>query len=181
MSTLPQKTYSGKKASSQSLNEWFQCDEEPDNEVQVERGYGRKLNALTTGIYAVRLEPFARTNVHVVLRQWLSGARKDVFEVEEEPNSLEAQFCELASQWKESTKFASSSSEIVLHPAYQRIIGLGPNVVPLVLKDLQENGGHWFWALQALTGENPVRNEDAGRIRKMTQLWMEWGQKNGLI
>lgn len=187
MSTLTQKTYQsyfGKGASGPSIKEWFQSDEEPEKEAQEERVFGRKVKALqAAGLFEIKNESLARTNVYAMSRQWQWAleARKVVFEVEEESNSLEALFCELVSQWKESTKLTSSSSEIIMHPAYQRIIGLGPNVIPLVLKDLQENGGHWFWALQALTGENPVSSEDAGRIRKMTQLWLEWGQKKGLI
>lgn len=183
MSVLTQKTYQnyfGKGTSGLSPSEWFQSDEGSEDDAQEERVYGRKLKALqAAGLLEVKIESVARTNMYAVFRQWQLDARKIV--IAEEPRSLAAQFRELASQWKEDTKLTSSSSEIVLHPAYQRIIGLGPNVIPLVLKDLQENGGHWFWALQALTGENPVSNEDAGRIRKMTQVWLEWGQKNGLI
>lgn len=75
----------------------------------------------------------------------------------------------------------SSSTEKVMHPAYQRIIGLGPAVIPLVLRDLEQQGGHWFWALRALTGENPVKPEDAGQVRKMTESWLEWGRQRGLV
>lgn len=75
----------------------------------------------------------------------------------------------------------SSSTEKAVHPAYQRIIGLGPAVVPLVLRELEQHGGHWFWALRALTGENPVRPEDAGQVRKMTESWLEWGRQRGLV
>jgi hypothetical protein len=70
---------------------------------------------------------------------------------------------------------------MVIHPSYQRIIGLGPDVIPYILKELEQNGGHWFWALQALTGENPVADEDAGRIRKMKEVWLNWGREKGYI
>jgi hypothetical protein len=90
-------------------------------------------------------------------------------------------FSELSRDWREATNLASSASEIVLNQSYQRIIGLGPDVIPLVLADLRARGGHWFSALRALTGENPVRPLDVGRIKKMTESWLNWGRQKGLI
>ncbi len=84
-------------------------------------------------------------------------------------------------RWKEDTAFTSSLTEMLLHPAYQRIIGLGPDVVPFILRELAENGGHWFWALAALTGENPVTPENQGRPRLMKEAWLAWGKANQLI
>lgn len=98
-----------------------------------------------------------------------------------EPVSIDRLFRALSAKWKEDTKLTSSLTDIVLHPAYQRIIGFGPQVVPLILRDLQQNGGHWFWALEALTGENPCSDEDAGRVKKMTLSWIEWGKENAII
>jgi hypothetical protein len=90
-------------------------------------------------------------------------------------------FASAASKWKDDTKFNSSMTSILLHPAYQRIIGLGPDVVPFVLRDLAETGAHWSWALQALTGENPVPAEHEGRPRLMAQAWFQWGRDKNLI
>lgn len=90
-------------------------------------------------------------------------------------------FFDCLSKWKGDTEFSSSMTDIVLHPSYQRIIGLGPDVVPYILQELEANGGHWFWALQALTGEDPVPEEDRGRIRKMTDAWLDWGRQNRLL
>jgi hypothetical protein len=90
-------------------------------------------------------------------------------------------FSECLSKWKDETQFLSSMSDIVLHPSYQRIIGLGPDVVPFILQELEANGGHWFWALQALTGEDPVSEEDRGRIRRMSAAWLNWGREHQLL
>ena len=73
----------------------------------------------------------------------------------------------------------SSTTAIATHPAYQRIIGLGPQVIPLILAELAKQPDHWFWALQALTGENPVPFADQGRIPAMTAAWLTWGHDNG--
>lgn len=103
------------------------------------------------------------------------------FTAKEQPNELQQLFLSLSQEWREATKFSSSTSEIVMHEAYQRIIGLGPMVIPLILQDLRKNSGYWFWALRALTRENPVPKDDVGRIKKMTEAWLDWGKKNYLI
>lgn len=90
-------------------------------------------------------------------------------------------FATASSKWKEDTKFSSSMTSILLHPMYQRIIGLGPDVVPFVLRDLADTGAHWAWALQALTGENPVPPDHEGRPRLMAQDWLQWGRNKNLI
>jgi hypothetical protein len=65
------------------------------------------------------------------------------------------------------------------HPAYQEIIQLGPEVVPLLLRDLDETERHWFVALRALTGANPIPASAAGNIPKMIEAWRTWGKENG--
>ena len=97
------------------------------------------------------------------------------------PRRLEALFAELTERWKRETRFLSSPSAIATHPAYQRIIGLGPQVVPLILARMQREPGPWFWALAALTGENPVPPADQGRVAAMTDAWLKWGRDNGWI
>lgn len=95
--------------------------------------------------------------------------------------SIEEIFYSNLTRWKNDTKFTSSTHDLILHPSYQRILGLGPAALPFILRELQENGGHWFWALQAITGENPVPPENTGRVKKMAAAWIEWGRSRGII
>ena len=67
------------------------------------------------------------------------------------------------------------------HPAYRQIVGLGPSVLPLLLRDLAENRRFWFPALNAITGENPVPDDAAGEIGRMIEAWIEWGRERRLI
>src|ERR1700687_4065288 len=69
---------------------------------------------------------------------------------------LEDHFRELARQWKEATEFTSSTTQMVMHPAYQQIIGMGREALPFLLAELRRKPDHWFWALKAITGEDPV-------------------------
>jgi hypothetical protein len=93
---------------------------------------------------------------------------------------LKAAFAELARSWSTDTAHVSSPIKLMKHPAYQQIIGFGAPVLPLILRDLAESGRFWFPALNAITGENPVPDDAAGDIEKMTRAWIEWGRENGL-
>lgn len=97
------------------------------------------------------------------------------------PRQLEMLFATLAAEWKQETRFLSSTTAIATHPAYQRIIGLGPQVIPLILAELKREPGQWFWALSALTGENPVPAAEQGRVGAMTAAWLQWGIDNGWL
>jgi hypothetical protein len=63
---------------------------------------------------------------------------------------------------------------MAMHPSYQRIIGLGPAALPLIFNELAREPDHWFWALKAITGEDPVPPSARGKLRKMTELWLQW-------
>jgi len=90
------------------------------------------------------------------------------------------QFNELADQWEDETWAYSFVERKVLHPAYQRIIGMGRDAVPLILRRLQEQGpDHWFWALEMITGENPAEGTD--NMEGATDAWLAWGREIGYI
>jgi hypothetical protein len=95
------------------------------------------------------------------------------------PVSLEKTFQELAERWKRETRHVSSLTKTALHPAYQNIIGMGQAALPFIFRDLQENGGHWLWALHAITREDPARPEDDfdGAVRA----WLGWGSTQGYL
>jgi predicted DNA-binding antitoxin AbrB/MazE fold protein len=94
---------------------------------------------------------------------------------------LRRRFDCLAAQWKEETRYLSSTTDIVTNPAYQRIIGMGMPAVPLILEELRSQPYHWFWALNAITGEDPVAQSLRGRVREMADAWIAWGAEKGLI
>ncbi len=96
-----------------------------------------------------------------------------------ETAEIEVTFLELAEQWRRETGMMSLVTKMSMHPAYQRIIGMGQAVVPLILRELEQEPDHWFWALQAITGANPVKSEQRGRLKQMAQAWIEWGRENG--
>lgn len=100
---------------------------------------------------------------------------------DEQPlGTSEWSFRELARRWREDTETMSSIEDMALHPAYQRIIGMGPAVLPLILRELERAPDHWFWALRAITGADPVAPEQRGDIRGMAAAWLAWARREGL-
>ncbi|MGI8576271.1 MAG: hypothetical protein ACR2MA_13325 [Egibacteraceae bacterium] len=91
---------------------------------------------------------------------------------------LREEFEQFAQRWQHETLLESMVHRIAMHPDYQRIIGLGPDVVPLILDQMAERPGHWFWALFALTGEDPAR--DTTTIEDATEAWLAWAWARGL-
>ena len=88
-------------------------------------------------------------------------------------------FEDLASRWEEETFFLSRSDQAVAHPLHQEIISLGQPAVPLILKRMRSQGGHWFEALQQITEEDPVSPADHGNIAAMQNSWLQWGEDRG--
>ncbi len=67
------------------------------------------------------------------------------------------------------------------HPAYREIISLGPDVVPLLLQDMEINHTHWFCALREITGVEPIPQAAAGNMAMMVEAWLRWAKDNGWV
>ncbi|MGO9096057.1 MAG: hypothetical protein ACLQGV_12610 [Bryobacteraceae bacterium] len=91
-----------------------------------------------------------------------------------------AVFRQLVDQWRAERGATSSTTEILMCPAYQQIIGMGSKAIPLILGEMESEGDdpdQWFWALQVLSGENPVPEEDEGNFKEMAEHWIGWARK----
>src|SRR4051812_32868375 len=65
--------------------------------------------------------------------------------------SIERKFRRLADLWYDETGDSSIVSYKLVHPAYIEIINLGHDVVPFILRELENEEGHWFLALAEIT------------------------------
>lgn len=92
-----------------------------------------------------------------------------------------AQFNKLTREWKRETVIHGNLSKIVMHPSYQRIMAMGPDIIPLILKDLSKEPAHWFWALHNLVPQGQDPAEGTTTIQKARSAWLEWGKKRGII
>jgi hypothetical protein len=94
---------------------------------------------------------------------------------------LQERFQQFRDDWKAKSRYSSNSAQIAMLWPYQQIIGMGTPAVPLILAELKREADHWFWALEAITGENPVPIEAAGKVADTAAAWIEWGQRKGHI
>jgi hypothetical protein len=132
----------------------------------------------------LRRQQWERYDKADLLREfWLMPERESGISVAEndEPEAIEEQFRRLAADWSEHTGHISSTSDLVSYPSYQKIISLGWPVVPFLLRDLQQSKRFWFPALYAITNVRPFDASDAGNGRRMTDAWIRWGKRKGLI
>lgn len=93
--------------------------------------------------------------------------------------SLRERFDALADEWIAATRLSSSVTETCMHPAYQQIIGLGPDVLPLILEDVVAGELHWGWALRALTGLDAAAS--AKTLPEARDAWIRWGRNSGIL
>jgi hypothetical protein len=98
--------------------------------------------------------------------------------------SLERSFREQVERWKNETGNSSSMTKTLAHPSYLRIIGLakdstGHELERLLLRELESDPDHWFAALSAVSGEDPVRAADD--FDEAVTAWLDWGREKGII
>jgi hypothetical protein len=93
--------------------------------------------------------------------------------------TLQETFRQLVDQWHEETEDVSTIGDRFMHSTYQHIIGLGPDAVPLLLDELQREPDYWFWALSAITRENPVHL--GSDFDEAVEAWLAWGRERGKI
>ena len=94
--------------------------------------------------------------------------------------ALEERFHQLVQAWRADVGPTSSLTEMAMHPAYQQIVGMGPEAVPLLLRELERQPDHWFWALKAITGVDPVQPHERGKLEEMAKAWVQWGREQGI-
>ena len=90
-------------------------------------------------------------------------------------------FRRLARELREQSRQLSNDAQIAMLRPCQRIIGMGMPAVPLILEELRSEPDQWFWALEAITEENPVPPDAAGIVPLMAQAWVDWGRQEGFI
>lgn len=137
-----------------------------------------------------------RLGLHIGLRPWVVPVGIGFHQSDVEPSAAAEEalinqprgavytdrddFDCLADDWERNRPRGVRMADMVMHPSYQKIIGMGPQAIPWLLERLEERGGHWFWAISAITrAEDAVPAENRGNLRDMTAAWLEWGRQHG--
>jgi hypothetical protein len=93
-----------------------------------------------------------------------------------------AKFALLRDRWYEERDELGPVNEMTACPSYQKIIGMGSDALPFIIKQLESEEHEpdfWFSALVSITCVNPVPVEDRGNLKKMAQAWLAWASRNG--
>jgi type I restriction enzyme M protein len=91
------------------------------------------------------------------------------------PPGAELEFRAHVERWRKDTRHTSSVTKMISHPSYRRIMGMGGDVLPLLLKELSERPDHWLVALNAITGEDPA--PIGGTFNEAVESWLAWGRR----
>lgn len=112
--------------------------------------------------------------------QWVDDGFKALRQAEVELQYED--FSQHVSIWKRDTGHLSSLSKMLAHPSYLRIIALGAkseDILRSLLRELQSEPDHWFAALNAITGEDPVSAESD--LDESVEAWIQWGRERGIL
>lgn len=97
------------------------------------------------------------------------------------PATPRERFQMLAAQWKAKSRHISNTAQMAMLKPYQQIIGMGQDALPLIFEELAREPDHWFWALEAITLENPVPPEANGKVKLMADAWVAWAKQKGFL
>ncbi len=146
--------------------------------------YGTALKTGDVMSYTLDREVFKKDKINTIggKRQVVKFVVKKEYSKKGNNISIEKTilFYQLASQWTKEAKGQSSISQ-ALTPTYLKILTLGKEITPLILRELEKSPNFWFIALRTLNEENPVSKEHMGNVLKMREDWLNWGKEKKLI
>jgi hypothetical protein len=117
-----------------------------------------------------------RTRLHLV-----QGSFKIRSALRRNESEAKQKFNQLALRWYRETGMLSFIRQKAMHPAYQKIIGMGREALPFIFREMQNRRGDWFWALEALIEEEeqpPARHDN---FNAAMAAWLKWGKDNGYL
>jgi hypothetical protein len=162
------------------LDELTKPEKEEEKKEQEVHEYARKLAEKAVALEAAISQASKIAEHALRLQKAQEQAERKVKEANHE---LEEQFYALAQQWRNETAHLSLASEQANNFAYHQIIGMGEKVLPLIFRELRETTSDWFWALRAIARDKApvIPPEDKGKVRRIAEIWMEWGKQHGHV
>jgi hypothetical protein len=91
----------------------------------------------------------------------------------------EQKFVRLRDDWKQKRGPDSSAARLAMHPSYLKIIGMSPDAIPFLLRELENQPDLWFVALRSITETDPVPDAIRGNVNAMAEAWLQWGKDQG--
>jgi hypothetical protein len=106
-------------------------------------------------------------------------AMASIPQIQSTPKSRD-RFRLLAAEWQRQSRYLSNTAQMAMLKPYQRIIGIGWSTVPLILEEPRREPDQCFWALEAITDENPVQPDAAGHVQRSADAWVQWDRDRRL-
>lgn len=94
------------------------------------------------------------------------------------PKEISEKFEQLKKMWIADTAMLSNPRLKYENKNYKEIIKLDSFILPYIIQDLTENNNDWFFALNQITNENPIKEEHQGYYDLMKQDWLDWAEQN---
>lgn len=98
--------------------------------------------------------------------------------------ALRIKFDGFRGEWQKQRGAMSSITAMSMLRPYQKIIGMGPDAIPLILAELRaeiDDPDQWFWALSTIAEANSLTPPEIapahqGDYRAMALAWLDWGR-----
>lgn len=165
-----EKVYRSRAIASQRSNDWFALNK---------HSYSERIRSRRADCYSYEVYPHKEFGSECVIKSHFE-VHWDVHSIKQVDENSNL-FVELATNWKMQTAHFSTTYHKVTNSNYLKIIGMGEKALPFILRDLKEGPEHWFVALNAITKENPIPNEEFGNMKEMSKAWVKWGKKHNII
>ena len=141
--------------------------------------YSRKITPDRISKLKLNRNPKLKAWIKSSVRSANNLIRETLSTLTVDPNTLEDEFHRMADQWRKETGMLSVIQQKAIHPAYQRIIGMGKQALPLILRELETKRDHWLWALKAITGEDHGGPEHG--FDQAVTAWLQWGKQSNYL
>lgn len=147
--------------------------------VEAKTGY-RRLST-ETGWHAARMPTYTSSaRAFLIAKSAPQPPLLRVRSVVRSDREVEARFQAYSADVIEAGLFAASLRDVFQDAPYQKIIGLGPQALPLLLRlVMRDRSAVWFWALAAIVGSDEARGSDS--VAVAAAAWIGWGQSRGLL
>ena len=160
-----------------ALNNDFRTDEFLDYDTYSDGG-----DISPSGVSYVRA---LRQTEEVTTKKWarITGfvLGRDKIVVDSADDDLEMQFKKSARMAFKQFGASSDLTRLFYSIGYLEVIGLGPRVVPLLLRDMRDDRRPWFFALSAITRADAAKNVNPGDIRGVIDAWLAWGKRRRFL
>lgn len=97
-------------------------------------------------------------------------------------DEMDEKFLKLFKKWREETGYLSNMVKAAKNANHLAMVAMGLPVVGTILRLIHQEPEHLFLTLRYILQGGPViPMDDRGNIERMSEIWYDWGVKEGYI